>query len=87
VESSRRKWLGENYILSNRIDQEAEVPVTGTGTAKFDVLSRAILFFGLATALFSLALTIRCYVRCPVGDEWFAIDSIAKGAGIFDWPW
>ncbi len=38
-------------------------------------------------ALISIALTIRCYMPCPFGDEWFFIDAIARGSGPTSWHW
>ncbi|MGI9075312.1 MAG: hypothetical protein ACR2JB_29230 [Bryobacteraceae bacterium] len=50
-------------------------------------LGTTILIFGIAVAFISLALTVRCYMPCPFGDEWFVIDSIARGNGPSSWSW
>jgi len=50
-------------------------------------LPALILVLGLAAGLFSLALTLRCYVRCPFNDEWYVIDSIARGNGPTSLSW
>src|SRR6185437_13582170 len=42
---------------------------------------------GIAVALISVALTIRCYTPCPFGDEWFFIDAVARGSGPTSWQW
>jgi hypothetical protein len=34
-----------------------------------------------------MALTVRCYMRCPFGDEWSVIDSIGRGNGPSSWSW
>jgi len=50
-------------------------------------LGRIILVSGIAVALISVALTIRCYTPCPFGDEWFFIDAVARGSGPTSWQW
>lgn len=50
-------------------------------------LGRTILFFGVAVGFISIALTLRCYMPCPFGDEWPVIDSIARGNGPSSWSW
>ncbi len=47
----------------------------------------AILALAIIVVLFSIALTVRCYMRCPFGDEWFVINSIANGQGPSSWSW
>jgi uncharacterized membrane protein SirB2 len=50
-------------------------------------LGTTTLIFGIAVAFVSIALTVRCYMPCPFGDEWFVIDSIARGNGPSSWSW
>jgi hypothetical protein len=50
-------------------------------------LGTTILIFGIVAAFISIALTVRCYMPCPFGDEWFVIDSIARGNGPSSWSW
>ncbi len=38
-------------------------------------------------ALCAIALTIRCYMRCPFWDEWELVSDIAKGARPWNWHW
>jgi hypothetical protein len=50
-------------------------------------LSTATLALGMVAAAISVALTIRCYMPCPFGDEWFIVDGVARGRGPLDWSW
>jgi len=50
-------------------------------------LSTTTLLLGITAAFISIALTVRCYMRCPFGDEWFVINSIARGNGPSSWSW
>ena len=50
-------------------------------------LGTTILILGIAVAFVSLALTVRCYMPCPFGDQWFVINSIARGNGPSSWAW
>ena len=45
------------------------------------------LVVGIAAILTSTALTVRCYMPCPFGDQWFVLNSIARGAGPSSWQW
>jgi uncharacterized membrane protein SirB2/HAMP domain-containing protein len=50
-------------------------------------LDTAILTLGITVGVISVALTVRCYMPCPFGDEWVVIDSIARGHGPSSWSW
>jgi hypothetical protein len=50
-------------------------------------LDTIILILGVTVAFISIALTVRCYMPCPFGDQWFVIDSIARGNGPSSWSW
>jgi hypothetical protein len=50
-------------------------------------LGTTILILGVTVAFISIALTVRCYMPCPFGDQWFVIDSIARGNGPSSWSW
>jgi hypothetical protein len=50
-------------------------------------LDTIILILGVTVAFISIALTVRYYMPCPFGDQWFVIDSIARGNGPSSWSW
>lgn len=55
--------------------------------ARSSVLGKTILALGLSISLISIALTVRAYMPCPFGDEWFFLDDIARGNGPTSWQW
>jgi hypothetical protein len=55
--------------------------------ASASALGTTILILGISVAFISIALTVRCYMPCPFGDEWFVIGSIARGNGPSSWSW
>jgi hypothetical protein len=46
-----------------------------------------IVAVALIALAVSVSLTIRCYMTCPFGDSWFAVDTIARGRQLSDLAW
>lgn len=74
-------------FFDNSCDAGRALPVPVSWILHSRWFSRAALALGIAAAIFSLAITVRCYMPCPFGDEWFTVDAVAHGAGPLDWPW